>query len=149
MTNTIQNTNAITDIERLKKRAEFLWVASGVKWGTKSALLQAKAPKTQGSVPIRIGFTATKRLGNAVTRNRAKRRLRAAADELFPTFARPGLDYVLIARPGALTQPYKLLLDDIKEALKRVHKRADSRANPGERGGRPNIERRETKKATS
>ena len=146
MTNTIQNTDAIKDIERLKKRAEFLWVASGVKWGTKSALLQAKKPKKlEEAAPIRVGFTATKRLGNAVTRNRAKRRLRAAADELFPTFARPGLDYVLIARPGALTQPYKLLLDDIKEALKRVHKRADS----GKRGGRPSTKRHETNKATS
>ena len=149
MTNTTLSTDAITSIERLKKRAEFLWVASGAKWGTKSALLQAKAPKNQASAPVRVGFTATKRLGNAVTRNRAKRRLREATAELFPTLARPGMDYVLIARPGALTQPYKLLLDDIKEALKRVHKRADSRADPGERGGRSTTKRRGTKKATS
>lgn len=112
---------------RLKKRSEFVRVASGQKWSTKTALLQARAPAAEPSKKIRVGFTATKRLGNAVIRNRAKRRLRAAAAEIFPQFGRPGLDYVLIARPGALTQPFKLVLDDIKEALKRVHAKTDSR----------------------
>ena len=144
MTQDHQRDDVPADMARLKKRAEFVWVASGAKWGTKSALLQARAPKTDVG-PIRIGFTATKRLGNAVIRNRAKRRLKAASDELFPSLARPGMDYVLIARPGALTQPYKLLLDDIKEALKRVHARTDA----GGRGGKPSTKnRRSTKKTT-
>ncbi len=108
-------------LSRLKVRREFLRAAKGRKWGTTSAVLQANATMSRQTDAMRIGFTATKRLGNAVVRNRAKRRLRAAAADVFPELGRPGFDYVLIARPGALTQPYKLLLDDIREALKRVH----------------------------
>lgn len=111
---------------RLKKRKEFVWVAGGRKWNTKTVQLQARKPADQDDDPIRLGFTATKRLGNAVERNRAKRRLRAAAAEVFPLHGRPGFDYVLIARPGALTQPFTLLLDDVKEALKRVHGKSPS-----------------------
>lgn len=64
-----------------------------------------------------MGFTVTKKLGNAVTRNRIKRRLRAAADQVFPDLAAPGHDYNLLARPAAATLPFPALLDDLRSAL--------------------------------
>lgn len=67
---------------------------------------------------IRVGFTVTKKIGNAVCRNRIKRRFRAAAREVFPGLALPGHDYVLIARPGAAERAWPALLDDLRGALK-------------------------------
>lgn len=75
-----------------------------------------------------MGFTATKKIGGAVVRNRAKRRLREAARLLLPDLARPGVDYVLIARGGTATRPWERLLDDLKSALIRLA--ADSEARP-------------------
>ena len=66
---------------------------------------------------VRIGFTATKRIGGSVVRNRAKRRLREAARRLAPLHARPGHDYVLIARGGTAMRSWERLLDDVKSAL--------------------------------
>jgi ribonuclease P protein component len=66
---------------------------------------------------IRIGFTATRKIGGAVVRNRAKRRLREAARRLVPEFGRPGFDYVFIARAGTPTRAWDRLLDDVKTAL--------------------------------
>jgi len=69
---------------------------------------------------LRVGFTCSKKVGNSVARNRAKRRLRAAAAELLPSLAQPGFDYVLIGRQETLRRPYGLLLQDLRTALKRV-----------------------------
>jgi len=69
---------------------------------------------------IRAGFTATKRIGGAVERNRAKRRLREAARLLLPQLASPGFDYVFVARGGVTTRPWPRLLDDVKSALIRL-----------------------------
>ena len=69
---------------------------------------------------IRIGFTATKRIGGAVVRNRAKRRLREAMRLAGASLARPGCDYVLIARGGTAERPWPRLLDDVKTALIRL-----------------------------
>jgi ribonuclease P protein component len=66
------------------------------------------------------GFTATRKIGNAVVRNRAKRRLREAARLLLPQLGRPGYDYVFIARQGADERPWPRLLDDVKSALVRL-----------------------------
>lgn len=73
----------------------------------------------------RIGFTATRKIGNAVTRNRAKRRLRAAAAELLPLYGREGHDYVLIARAATTTRPYAALLDDLANVLRGGHSALD------------------------
>ena len=93
--------------------------------------------------PPRIGFTATKKIGNAVMRNRAKRRLRALAREILPDAARPGWDYVLVGRPEATaTRDFALLRADLEGALRRVHAApeptpaTDPGAAPRRRGGR-------------
>lgn len=76
---------------------------------------------------VRVGFTATKRIGGAVERNRAKRRMREAARLVLPQHAHPGFDYVIIARGGVTTRPWARLLDDVKSALIRL---AADRAAP-------------------
>lgn len=76
--------------------------------------------RDDGASDIRIGFTATRRIGGAVVRNRAKRRLREAARRLAPDHALPGCDYVLIARAGTVSRPWDQLLDDVKTALIRL-----------------------------
>ena len=70
-----------------------------------------------GSPLIRAGFTATRKIGGAVVRNRAKRRLREAARLLLPLHGQPGSDYVFIARGGTANRPWARLLDDVKSAL--------------------------------
>jgi len=72
---------------------------------------------------VRIGFTASRKVGNAVVRNRAKRRLRAAAAEILPRDGRPGTDYVLIARAGTGERTYAELLADLAGALRQVERR--------------------------
>ena len=66
---------------------------------------------------VRAGFTATRKIGGAVVRNRAKRRLREAARVMLPLHGRPGFDYVFIARGGTTARPWLRLLDDMKSAL--------------------------------
>jgi ribonuclease P protein component len=70
---------------------------------------------------VRVGFTASRKVGGAVERNRAKRRLRAAAAALLPLYGLEGNDYVLVARPETLTRPYTGLLDDLAAALQAAH----------------------------
>ncbi len=76
---------------------------------------------------LRIGFTASRKIGNAVARNRAKRRLRAAARMRLPLSGRPGHDYVLVARTGILTRDFQALLGDIENAMAAAHAKLDAR----------------------
>jgi ribonuclease P protein component len=105
-------------IERLRKRPDFLACAQAPACARGAVLVQAR-PRDNEPL-VRAGFTATKRIGGAVERNRAKRRLREAARLLLPALGSPGFDYVFIARGGAVTRPWDRLLDDMKSALLRL-----------------------------
>ncbi len=116
-------------IRRLKRRPEFLQVASsGQKAATPGLVLQARrrphtlvpgAPEADAE-ELRVGFTASRKVGGAVERNRAKRRLRAAAEDVLASEGRAAHDYVLIARAETIRRPYALLKDDLARALKRL-----------------------------
>jgi ribonuclease P protein component len=134
-------------VGRLKKRPEFLKVAAArTKWVTPGLILQARQRSPEDRpVPgltgerrdpaaesIRVGFTVSRKVGQATERNRARRRLRAAATEVLPRYARPGYDYVLIGRRATLDRSYDRLVDDLRTALSRV---ATARANGKRTGG--------------
>lgn len=111
-------------VGRLLRRAEFLrvaatkqkWVAPGLilQVSRRSELAEGRAGET-----VRVGFTASSKIGNAVARNRAKRRLRAAAREVLGTGHVAPCDLVVIARKESLTRVYSLLIKDLSEGLKR------------------------------
>jgi ribonuclease P protein component len=116
-----------THLARLKRRADFLRVAGlRRKWVTPGVMLQVAGAvpgntgPDQGGATIQIGFTASRKVGNSVVRNRARRRLKAVVDEVMPLYAKPGLDYVLIARRDTATRPYALLVEDLKLALRKT-----------------------------
>ena len=107
--------------EIIRKRVDFLAAARARRQPTPGFLLQARDRGDDG--PARVGFTCSKKIGNAVTRNRAKRRLREVARLRLTEAARPGWDYVLIGRPEAtINRQFALLCDDLSRALRKVHK---------------------------
>ncbi len=110
-------------LERLKRRSEFLRVAAArCQWVTPGLVLQSaeRLGTGAGTSEFRVGYTASRKVGKAVARNRARRRLRAAAAAVMPEHARPGHDYVVIARRGTLTRPFSRLLGDLRTALGRT-----------------------------
>ncbi len=107
-------------VPRLKRRSEFLRVAgTRKKWVTPGLILQIRNCD-DGEIPVRAGFTVSRKVGNAVERNRAKRRLRAAAREVLADFARGGNELVIIGRRKTLNRPFQALVKDLKTALKRL-----------------------------
>jgi ribonuclease P protein component len=117
-------------IARIQKRADFLACAQGPHCARGAVLVQARA--RDESALVRVGFTATRRIGGAVQRNRAKRRLREAVRQILPDLAHPGFDYVFIARGGVTTRPWPRLLDDVKSALLRLAADRDRPHMPGQ-----------------
>lgn len=108
-------------LARLKRRAEFLRVAgSRKKWVAPGLILQAAAGPTVPSAEPRIGFTASRKVGIAVVRNRARRRLKAAVAATMPLHAAAGHDYVLVARAETVRRPYAELVGDLETGLKRL-----------------------------
>jgi ribonuclease P protein component len=128
-------------LDGLKRRADFLRIASaGMKWGTAVLVVQAckAGVAAKGAMPgdvataderpresargasIRVGYTASRKVGGAVARNRARRRMRAIAREILPFEAKPGFDYVLIARPQTVECEFARLRADLRQALKRL-----------------------------
>jgi|HubBroStandDraft_2_1064218.scaffolds.fasta_scaffold218822_2 ribonuclease P protein component len=117
-------------VERLKRRGDFRAAAEGLRASGRAFVLQARQRAGDEAAAIRIGFTVSRQVGNAVVRNRVRRRLReivrlSAAAEA--AALRPGHDYVLIGRRAALTVPFGEMMQDLGKALIRVHA-ADAKA---------------------
>jgi ribonuclease P protein component len=107
-------------MERIRHRRDFLAAAKAISCAMPGMIVQMRA--RADNQPPRAGFTATKKLGNAVIRNRIKRRLREAARLTLQPIARPGHDYVLIGRTATVERSFEDLQKDIVAALKRLHK---------------------------
>ena len=107
----------------LKTRADFLRVAAGHRRAVAAGLVLQAAPRPReagSGSPVRVGFTASRKVGNAVVRNRAKRRLRAVATSVLPREGESGTDYVLIARASTADRPFADLAADLERAMRRL-----------------------------
>ena len=100
--------------------ALFAFVSCAIIAAGSAFVTQARDRRDRGGA--RIGYTVTKKTGNAVERNRIRRRLRQAARDVVPRLGHEGYDYVLIARRAALAAPYALLVQELKRALGRLHR---------------------------
>ena len=127
----------------LKRRIEFLRVAgTRRKWVAPGLIVQIRphgpTERVPGgtipgeSPPVRVGYTTSKKVGNAVHRNRARRRLREAVAAVFPAQAKPGFDFVIIGRKTTVTRPFSTLIRDLETALKKLNAYRESPAHGGE-----------------
>jgi ribonuclease P protein component len=105
-------------MDRLRQRADFLAVANGPRMNSAAFVLQHRLRDDGG--PIRIGFTVTKKNGNAPERNRIRRRLRELVKRIDVMAMRPHSDYVLVGRRAALDRGFATMLDDLRSALHRL-----------------------------
>ena len=134
-------------LARLTRRSEFRRTAAARrKWVTAGVIVQARARQPveaaddgdgETADTVRVGLTVSRKVGNAVTRNRARRRLRALAREVLPEAGRPGTDYVLIGRRDTPTRPATDLRADLATAVRKVNRQLDGGGRRrGKRGGR-------------
>jgi ribonuclease P protein component len=129
-------------LERLKRRSEFRAVATGLRASAKAFTLQALR-RADEKAP-RVGFTVSKQVGNAVERNRVRRRLReivrlsaaaaAAGEPTTTTGLRSGHDYVLVGRRAALAAPFTEMMRELDTALSRIHKSGRAGTGGARRG---------------
>ncbi|QJU58935.1 ribonuclease P protein component [Sphingomonas sp. AP4-R1] len=105
----------------LRRRSEFLAANSGKRVAMPAFVLLVR-PRGDGDTALGMGFTVTKKIGNAVVRNRIKRRFRALARTLYPGEGVAGADHILIGRSAALTRDHADLVRDLSKALGRVRR---------------------------
>ena len=125
---------------RLKRRADFLRVArTRRKWVAPGLILQARTQTAEdtsdGEFGVsRVGFTVSRKVGNAVVRNRVRRRLRDATAQVIPEQAKAGHDFVIIGRKGSLKRPFAALRRDLEKGLKQLdaHRGAGGSKNEDE-----------------
>ena len=111
----------VSSIERLKNRSDFLRTAKGKTVHKKAFALQGRS-RSDSSTNIRIGFTCTKKVGNAVLRNLAKRRLREVAQNIFPNNGVDGWDYVLVGKKDFTAKlSFEMMIKDLTQALQQIH----------------------------
>lgn len=106
-------------MDRLTQRSDFLRAQRGVRRVTPGITLEIC--ENQMPDAIRVGFTASKKIGGAVVRNRAKRRLRAVAADVLPLCGQKGTDYVLVARRDTGTRAFESLKSDLVQAVRAAH----------------------------
>ncbi|MBL6609874.1 MAG: ribonuclease P protein component [Rhodobacteraceae bacterium] len=107
---------------KLRERSDYLAAAKAKRVSTTGLVLQASKRVETSAPRTRYGITCSKKVGNAVARNRAKRRLRALANSVLPHLGRNGWDYVLIGRAQTtINQPFDMLLENLRFAIKKLH----------------------------
>ena len=107
-------------VKVLKKRSEYLRIARARISNVTDGLVLQTCRNTAVPEDIKVGFTASKKIGNAVKRNRARRRLRAAVEKVMPLHATKGYEYVIIARNRTLKRSFGCLITDLETALKKL-----------------------------
>ena len=109
-------------LHTLRNRADFLKAARARRRVTPGFVLQARQRIEGEAEGVRVGYTCSKKVGNAVARNRAKRRLREIARQVLPDVGRAGWDYVLIGRATeTATRDFALLGTDLRQAVEKIH----------------------------
>jgi ribonuclease P protein component len=108
---------------RLKQRADFLAAAGGAKVATAAFVLQGRNRDDDG--PARVGFTVSRKVGTAVERNRVRRRLRDIVKRAAAESLRSGYDYVLVGRRTALSRQFDHMIEDFRNALRRLARAGD------------------------
>ena len=121
------NSNPTARLETLRKRRDFIAMRAGRRQHSPCFVLQARKRNDDNltAAGVRIGYTVTKKTGNAVERNRIKRRMRAAVHQIMPNDARPAYDYVLIGKRAALNTEFKTMVVELGASLNRVHRNSN------------------------